>query len=110
LILSIKVFIALPQEDYAPAKDKLVAAASRPHTLIKSSRLLLQLEQSLIPDDPRFARLQLEGSLPLLDLDISDHRLLELVKLLVTLPFPQGGDPPSSTNPPTLSTVRIPAL
>jgi len=105
--LYFKVFIALPGEDYAPAKDKINAVTARPQTLIKSHTLLLQLDQSLIPDDPRFARLQLEGSLPLLDLDISEHRLIELLKLLGTLPFPQGGEAPSSTNPPLLSTVSV---
>lgn len=106
-IICCKVFIALPGEDYSSAKGNVVEGAARPQTLIKSSRLLLQLDQCLIPDDPRFPRLQLEGSLPLLDLDISEHRLLELVKLLVTLPFPQGGDAPTTTtSPATLSAVQ----
>lgn len=69
--------------------------------------VILQLDQSLVPDDPRFAKLQLEGSLPMLNLNLSDRRLTELVKLLVTLPFPKADVPDSTTSPPVLSTVQV---
>jgi hypothetical protein len=91
----------------AIAKDKLSdSSTSVPQVLMKSKLLVLQLDQSLIPDDPRFPRLQLEGSLPLLNLEISEHRLMELVKLLVTLPFPQTDVPAEApTNSPHPSTM-----
>lgn len=101
--------MSLPGEDLVSniSKNKLADAPSTlvPQTLIKSSQLILQLDQSLIPDDPRFPRLQLEGNLPMLDLDLSEYRLLELVKLIVTLPFPKADVPDTLSPPPVLNSV-----
>lgn len=103
--------MALPGENIAKTVSSVKLAegptlpAMATQTLIKSSQLVLQLEQSLIPDDPRFAKLQLEGSLPILDLDFSEYRLMELVKLVVTLPFPVPDVPDSAAPSPVLSTV-----
>lgn len=47
----------------------------------------------MLSDDPRFPRIQLHANLPLLNFDITEHRLLELLKLLITLPLPQGEEP-----------------
>ncbi|CAL8090191.1 unnamed protein product [Orchesella dallaii] len=87
-----QIFISMPDEDYGAAVSKTQPTGRMllPKTLIKANKFIVTLEQSLIPDDPRFPRLQAHANLPLLDFNITEDRLVELLKLLVTLPFPHA--------------------
>lgn len=86
-----QVLIALPNEDYLAALGKSthdLTKKSLPKSLIYAKKFVVTLEQSMLPDDPRFPRIQLLAHLPLIDFDITEYRLLELMRLLVTLPLP----------------------
>ncbi|ODN02737.1 Vacuolar protein sorting-associated protein 13A [Orchesella cincta] len=87
-----QIFISLPDEDYVAAVSKTQPTGKKllPKTLIHANKFIVTLEQLLIPEDPRFPRLQIQASLPLLGFDITEDRLVELLKLLVTLPFPHA--------------------
>ena len=58
--------------------------------LIKSNKFTVQLDQCIVQDDPTLPKFKVAANLPLLDLHITERRLLELLKLLVTLPFPKS--------------------
>ncbi|CAG7719966.1 unnamed protein product, partial [Allacma fusca] len=92
-----QVILALPGEDYKACLGNYQLPEShqrdhddKPIYLINSRELVVLIEQSLVTDDPRFERLRVEARLPLLDVTITENRLLELITLLVTLPIPQS--------------------
>lgn len=90
--------MALPGEDYRSCLgprpsvpgDAVDGCDDKPLYLINSREFIVRIEQSLVQDDPRFERLKISAKLPLLDVAITENRLLELITLLVTLPYPQS--------------------
>ncbi|CAG7785731.1 unnamed protein product [Allacma fusca] len=92
-----QIILALPGEDYKACLGNYQLPEShqrnyddKPIYLINSRELVVLIEQSLITDDPQFERLKVEARLPLLDVTITENRLLELITLLLTLPIPQS--------------------
>lgn len=85
----------MANEDYHALLTKTPPAPNKtlPKSLILAKTFVVTLEQSMLPDDPRFPRLQLQANLPSLDFNITEYRLLELLKLLITLPLPRGEEP-----------------
>jgi len=90
-----QVLLALPGDNFRAAIQKS-SAGSKAVTgmeLIKSKQFVVQLDQCLVQDDPQLPKLKLSATLPLLDWVITENRFMELLKLLVTLPFPQSAPP-----------------
>lgn len=52
--------------------------------------VVLKLDQCIVPDDSRFPKVKIHSTLPLVDFDIPEHRLMQLVNLIVTLPLPKA--------------------
>ena len=93
----VQVILALPGEDYRSCLgrrraigDEVDGVDDKPVYLINSREFTVRIKQSLVQDDPRFERLKISAKLPLLDVAITENRLLELITLLVTLPYPQS--------------------
>ena len=78
-------------------KSQKSTGKTQANHLFKSSDFEIQVDQCLVTDDVRLAKLKVAASLPLLDIDISENRLIELVQLLVTLPLPKGDENIPST-------------
>ena len=65
----------------------------RPLSLLKTGTITLDLNQCIVSNDPKYAKLKADLVIPLLDFQITDYRLLKLIKLILTLPIPKSHPP-----------------
>lgn len=88
-LLDFRILFALPGE----GKEELV----------RSPHLIVEMRQSLIPEDPRYPKLQIQGSLPAFNVKFSDTALNEVIILIANLPLP-GDD--SQDEEPDTATIK----
>ncbi|KAF7282566.1 hypothetical protein GWI33_002356 [Rhynchophorus ferrugineus] len=62
--------------------------------LLRPLSLSVEYSKCLILDDPRLPHTKISCELPSIDVSTSDARLLLLVSLITSIPFPEGDSPP----------------
>ncbi|XP_071825694.1 intermembrane lipid transfer protein VPS13A-like isoform X3 [Apostichopus japonicus] len=84
-------------------------------TLKNSSNHILQplglnlLLQKCMVEDARLPKIKMTGDLPDITLDISDFKLEELMKLILSIPFPEGRPKPADDAPKEVKFTSRPA-
>ncbi|KAJ9578225.1 hypothetical protein L9F63_005555, partial [Diploptera punctata] len=81
----VQVLIALKGEDWMTVLTK--NEATQMHLLLPTN-LSVELHKCLITDDPRLPRLKIVGHLPNVEINITDSRLLQLIGLFSSVPWP----------------------
>ncbi|XP_069674534.1 intermembrane lipid transfer protein Vps13 isoform X2 [Periplaneta americana] len=80
-----QILIALKTENW---QDVLTSNQVTPMHLLQPTNLTIQLDKCLFTDDPRLPKLKINGSLPNVAVNITDDRLLTLLALFTSIPFP----------------------
>ncbi|ERL94107.1 hypothetical protein D910_11389 [Dendroctonus ponderosae] len=90
-LADMQVLIAQGEENW---KTYLEHSASTEMHLLRPFSLNVEYSKCLITDDPRFPLQKVKCELPSIDVSISDARLMLLVALLTSIPFPESEEPP----------------
>uniref|UniRef100_T1J4H6 Vacuolar protein sorting-associated protein 13 n=1 Tax=Strigamia maritima TaxID=126957 RepID=T1J4H6_STRMM len=80
----IQVLFASMGDDWMNARTKLKTSLH----IWQPTNIEVQLEKSVIMDDPRLPKIKVRGSLPYLHFNLSDQKVLRLAKLLFSIPQP----------------------
>lgn len=85
-----QVLVATGEENW---EDALTRNIVTPMHLLHPTNLIIQLDKCLITDDPRLPKLKVTGTLPNVAVNITDDRLLALLTLFASIPFPSDDEP-----------------
>ncbi|KAL4216396.1 Vacuolar protein [Mactra antiquata] len=82
----IQLLMAHSGEDWQRAR----AMADSPMHILCPISIGILLQKCMFDKDPRMAKMKVKGELPLLSLNISDHRLQEILSLVQSIPLPES--------------------
>ncbi|XP_053387649.1 intermembrane lipid transfer protein VPS13A-like isoform X4 [Mercenaria mercenaria] len=82
----VQLLMAHAGEDWQKARS---LSDSNMHILCPISISIL-LQKCMFDKDPRMAKMKVRGELPLLSLNMSDHRLQEILSLVQSIPLPES--------------------
>lgn len=84
----VQVMVVLPGE-----KWQIQQNSDSDQYLLQPSNLTVKLAKCLFTDDPRLPKFKIEAQLPNINLKIAEKRLMNLLALLVSIPFPESSVP-----------------
>lgn len=84
----VQVMVVLPGE-----KWQIQQNSDSDQYLLQPSNLTVKLAKCLFTDDPRLPKVKIEAQLPNINLKIEEKRLMNLLALLVSIPFPESSVP-----------------
>ncbi|KAK2581118.1 hypothetical protein KPH14_007937 [Odynerus spinipes] len=87
-IVNFQILVSLENENWREALMK-----QNSMTLLYPTTLEIQFHKCLITDDPLLPKMRLVGELPSLAINITDVRLLEVLAIVQSIPFPQDETP-----------------
>ncbi|XP_021940255.1 vacuolar protein sorting-associated protein 13 isoform X3 [Zootermopsis nevadensis] len=85
-----QILVATGEEKW---EDALTSNDVTPMHLLHPTNLAIQMDKCLITDDPRLPKLKVTGNLPNVAINITDDRLLSLIALFSSIPFPSDDEP-----------------
>lgn len=100
-LTELQVILAEGAEDW---QSYIKQTESTKMHLLNPVNLNLNLYKCLITDDPRLPLSKITGELPSIDVIITDTRLIMLLDLILSVPFPQSEE--ISPEPKTLSEMK----
>lgn len=88
----VQVMVVLPGE-----KWQIQQNSDSDQYLLQPSNLTVKLAKCLFTDDPRLPKFKIEAQLPNINLRIAEKRLMNVLALLVSIPFPESSAPELDT-------------
>ncbi|XP_074661340.1 intermembrane lipid transfer protein VPS13A-like [Tubulanus polymorphus] len=82
---SVQLLYAKSGGDWQSARQQ----NNSPMHILRPMKLALNVHKSMIMNDARIPKMKVVGELPLLSLNMSDHRLQEIIKLGQSIPLPE---------------------
>ncbi|KAG1695557.1 Vacuolar protein sorting-associated protein 13 [Nymphon striatum] len=103
-ISNIQILMCASDENWKSAKS---GKNSEMH-ILRPTDLMIELNKCIIEDNPLLPKMKISGSLPLIDINISDEKLMQLAKLGLSIPLPQSETPYPTSEDAPISMAEIP--